>query len=132
MDPSSSLTQAKDTTECKNLAYLFVNIISHFVLCMEYVQINAFFFRDHFFILLEGEATGRLLRYDPPSKTTFVVLEGLAFPNGVQLSRDQSFILFTETTNCRYFQQLIVLSTIVQNKVINYDIIIFMALHVIG
>ncbi|GMY32565.1 protein STRICTOSIDINE SYNTHASE-LIKE 13-like [Fagus crenata] len=56
---------------------------------------------NHFFILLEGEATGRLLRYDPPTKTTHVVLEGLAFPNGVQLSRDQTFLLFTETTNCR-------------------------------
>ncbi|KAI3470146.1 hypothetical protein Pfo_026809 [Paulownia fortunei] len=56
---------------------------------------------DHFFILLEGEATGRLLRYDPPTKTTHVVLEGLAFPNGVQLSKDQSFLLYTETTNCR-------------------------------
>ncbi|KAJ0969003.1 hypothetical protein J5N97_021880 [Dioscorea zingiberensis] len=57
--------------------------------------------KDHFIILLEGEATGRLLRYDPSSKTTHVVLQGLAFPNGVQLSKDQSFLLFTETTNCR-------------------------------
>ncbi|KAL5543183.1 hypothetical protein UlMin_010893 [Ulmus minor] len=56
---------------------------------------------DHFFILLEGESTGRLLRYDPPTKTTHVVLDGLAFPNGVQLSRDQKFLLYTETTNCR-------------------------------
>ncbi|XP_059655218.1 protein STRICTOSIDINE SYNTHASE-LIKE 13 [Cornus florida] len=55
----------------------------------------------HFFILLEGEDTGRLLRYDPPTRTTHVVLDGLAFPNGVQLSKDQSFLLFTETTNCR-------------------------------
>nr|XP_004290318.2 PREDICTED: protein STRICTOSIDINE SYNTHASE-LIKE 13 [Fragaria vesca subsp. vesca] len=56
---------------------------------------------DHFLILLEGESTGRLLRYDPPTKTTYVVLDGLAFPNGVQLSQDQTFLLFTETTNCR-------------------------------
>ncbi|KAL0772423.1 hypothetical protein Bca101_037574 [Brassica carinata] len=56
---------------------------------------------NHFFILLEGESTGRLLRYDPPTKTTHIVLEGLAFPNGIQLSKDQSFLLFTETTNCR-------------------------------
>ncbi|XP_030527775.2 protein STRICTOSIDINE SYNTHASE-LIKE 13 [Rhodamnia argentea] len=56
---------------------------------------------NHFYILLEGEATGRLLRYDPPTNTTHVVLEGLAFPNGVQLSRNQNFLLFTETTNCR-------------------------------
>lgn len=57
--------------------------------------------RNHFLILLEGEATGRLLRYDPPTRATHVVLKGLAFPNGVQLSRDQTFLLFTETTNCR-------------------------------
>ncbi|GAA0175290.1 hypothetical protein LIER_28489 [Lithospermum erythrorhizon] len=56
---------------------------------------------EHFLILLEGEATGRLLRFDPQTKTTHVVLEGLAFPNGVQLSQDQSFLLYTETTNCR-------------------------------
>ncbi|KAH6777151.1 Calcium-dependent phosphotriesterase superfamily protein [Perilla frutescens var. frutescens] len=62
---------------------------------------------DHFFILLEGEATGRLLRYDPSSKTTHVVVEGLAFPNGVQLSKDQSFLLYTETTNCRMMKYLL-------------------------
>lgn len=57
--------------------------------------------RNHFLILLEGEATGRLLRYDPSTMTTHVVLKGLAFPNGVQLSTDQMFLLFTETTSCR-------------------------------
>ncbi|KAI0499579.1 hypothetical protein KFK09_017785 [Dendrobium nobile] len=57
--------------------------------------------RNHFLILLEGEKTGRLLRYDPLNMTTHVVLNGLAFPNGVQLSADQMFLLFTETTNCR-------------------------------
>ncbi|KAI3905975.1 hypothetical protein MKW98_022404 [Papaver atlanticum] len=56
---------------------------------------------NHFLILLEGEATGRLLRYDPNTKETHVVRDGLAFPNGVQLSKDESFLLFTETTNCR-------------------------------
>ncbi|XP_052205890.1 protein STRICTOSIDINE SYNTHASE-LIKE 13 [Diospyros lotus] len=56
---------------------------------------------EHFLIMLEGEATGRLLRYDPPTRTTHIVLDGLVFPNGVQLSKDQSFLLFTETTNCR-------------------------------
>ncbi|WCJ24395.1 Protein STRICTOSIDINE SYNTHASE-LIKE 13 [Euphorbia peplus] len=56
---------------------------------------------NHFYILLEGEATGRILRYDPATQTTHVVLGGLAFPNGIQLSNDQTFLLFTETTNCR-------------------------------
>ncbi|KAK7394533.1 hypothetical protein VNO78_15062 [Psophocarpus tetragonolobus] len=54
------------------------------------------------FILLEGEATGKLLRYDTPTKTSnVVVLDGLVFPNGVQFSKDQSFLLYIETTNCR-------------------------------
>ncbi|KAH6816050.1 Calcium-dependent phosphotriesterase superfamily protein [Perilla frutescens var. frutescens] len=61
---------------------------------------------DHMFILLEGEATGRLLRYDPSTKTTHVV-EGLVFPNGVQFSKDQSFLLYTENTNCRIMKYLL-------------------------
>ncbi|ERN09486.1 protein STRICTOSIDINE SYNTHASE-LIKE 13 [Amborella trichopoda] len=56
---------------------------------------------NHFFILLEGEDTGRLLRYDPLTKMTSVVLRGLSFANGVQISKDQTYLLFTETTNCR-------------------------------
>ncbi|MCO5598987.1 hypothetical protein L7F22_053086 [Adiantum nelumboides] len=56
---------------------------------------------DHQRILLETENTGKLLRYDPSTGETFVVLTGLNFPNGVQLSDDESFLLLTETTNCR-------------------------------
>jgi sugar lactone lactonase YvrE len=51
--------------------------------------------------LLEGEGTGRLLRYDPETRAAHVVLNGLVFPNGVQISQDQQFLLFSETTNCR-------------------------------
>lgn len=102
-DPSSSQTPAKDTTECKHLLYIpfthYFNIFMHSLLfSMDYCLLV---YSAHFFILLEGEATGRLLRYDPPTKTTHVVLDGLAFPNGVQFSKDHSFLLYTETTNCR-------------------------------
>lgn len=95
MAPSSSLTQAKDMIERKFWVELSI------AKCMTIKVKSFFFYRNHFFILLEGESTGRLLRYDPPTKTTHIVLEGLAFPNGIQLSKDQSFLLFTETTNCR-------------------------------
>ncbi|KAG8096670.1 hypothetical protein GUJ93_ZPchr0013g34545 [Zizania palustris] len=57
--------------------------------------------KDHLNILLEGEGTGRLLRYDPETSAVHVVLHGLVFPNGVQISDDQRFLLFSETTNCR-------------------------------
>ncbi|RLN15965.1 protein STRICTOSIDINE SYNTHASE-LIKE 13 [Panicum miliaceum] len=57
--------------------------------------------KDHLNILLEGEGTGRLLRYDPGTGAVHVVLKGLVFPNGLQISEDQRFLLFSETTNCR-------------------------------
>ncbi|AQL07828.1 strictosidine synthase [Zea mays] len=57
--------------------------------------------KDHLNILLEGEGTGRLLRYDPETSGVHVVLKGLVFPNGVQISEDHQFLLFSETTNCR-------------------------------
>ncbi|KAJ4761343.1 Calcium-dependent phosphotriesterase superfamily protein [Rhynchospora pubera] len=57
--------------------------------------------RNHVFILLEGEATGRLLRYDPTTKSTTVVVSGLTFANGVQISKDETFLLVAETTKCR-------------------------------
>ncbi|KAM3314344.1 hypothetical protein ACQJBY_033276 [Aegilops geniculata] len=57
--------------------------------------------KDHLNILLEGEGTGRLLRYDRETGAVHVVLNGLVFPNGVQISQDQQFLLFSETTNCR-------------------------------
>lgn len=99
MAPSSSRTQAGSTTECR-LTNLLSNIEEWFILLFFY-YVN-FLCRNHFLIMLEGEDTGRLLRYDIATRSTHVVLDGLTFPNGVQLSKDQTFLLFTETTNCRY------------------------------
>lgn len=41
------------------------------------------------------------MKYDPQSKQTTVLLDGLSFPNGVALSKDGSFLLIAETTTCR-------------------------------
>ncbi|KAF6175585.1 hypothetical protein GIB67_000883 [Kingdonia uniflora] len=81
--PYSSPIQARDTTDCKisTPRYGFVKKQS---LYFSYCAICC---RNHFFILLEGEATGRLLRYDPTTRETHIVLNDLAFPNGVQLSK---------------------------------------------
>lgn len=57
--------------------------------------------RNNFLSLLEGEATGRLLMYNPSTKKTHAVLNELHFPNGVQISEDQTYVLFAETSNCR-------------------------------
>ena len=51
--------------------------------------------------LCQGEPTGRLLRYDPVSKETRVLADGIWFANGVALSRDGSFAAVVETVSMR-------------------------------
>ena len=50
---------------------------------------------------LEHGTTGRLLVFDPATKTTRRLLDGISFANGVALSGDGSFVAFTETWNYR-------------------------------
>lgn len=49
-------------------------------------------------VVLTGDKTGRLLKYDIDSKKVQVLVQGLAFPNGVALSKDGSFLLLAEST----------------------------------
>ena len=51
--------------------------------------------------LLQARPSGRLLRYDPRSHRTDVLLDGLNLANGVALSPDQSFVLVNETFRYR-------------------------------
>ncbi|CAL1542611.1 unnamed protein product [Lymnaea stagnalis] len=51
-------------------------------------------------ILLEGSDDGRLLMYDPETGKTTQLFDGLIFANGVQLTKDKSAVLVTET--CRF------------------------------
>lgn len=51
--------------------------------------------------ILEHQGNGRLLAYDPKTKTTRVVLGDLCFANGVAVSPDQSFLLVVETGKYR-------------------------------
>mmetsp|Transcript_5224 Transcript_5224/g.16986 ORF Transcript_5224/g.16986 Transcript_5224/m.16986 type:complete len:87 (-) Transcript_5224:92-352(-) len=41
--------------------------------------------------------TGRLLRYDPASRRTAVLLEGISYANGVALSADGAWVAVVET-----------------------------------
>ena len=52
-------------------------------------------------IILTGDATGRLLRYDPATGGAAVLASGLAFPNGVALSADGTHLVVAETARCR-------------------------------
>ena len=49
--------------------------------------------------MLQGEATGRLLRYDPATRRTTLIADNLYFPNGVAVAEDASFVLVVETIN---------------------------------
>ncbi|CAL5071803.1 unnamed protein product [Urochloa decumbens] len=54
-------------------------------------------FHDFF----ESRATGRLLRYDPRTGRTSVVLDHLGFANGVALPRGEAFVVVCESSRFR-------------------------------
>ena len=51
--------------------------------------------------LLESEPRGRLLRWDPATAETEMLLDELYFANGIALSQDESFVLINETYRYR-------------------------------
>ncbi|XP_036911406.1 adipocyte plasma membrane-associated protein isoform X5 [Sturnira hondurensis] len=57
--------------------------------------------RDYLLLVMEGTDDGRLLEYDTETKEVKVLLDQLRFPNGVQLSPAEDFILVVETTMAR-------------------------------
>jgi sugar lactone lactonase YvrE len=57
--------------------------------------------RDYLYDLLEARPHGRLLRYDPRTGKTEVLLRDLYFANGVALAADDSFVLVHETYRYR-------------------------------
>jgi sugar lactone lactonase YvrE len=56
---------------------------------------------EHLYDLLEARPHGRLLAWDPASRTVRVLLRGLYFANGVALSRGEDFVLVNETYRFR-------------------------------
>jgi len=50
--------------------------------------------------LLEGRPNGRLLSYEPNSRTTKTVCDNLIFPNGVCLTHDGRYLLVASTWSC--------------------------------
>ncbi|XP_059437454.1 protein STRICTOSIDINE SYNTHASE-LIKE 5-like [Corylus avellana] len=55
--------------------------------------------------VLEGRPHGRLLSYDPATKSTKVLVHDLYFANGVAVSPDQNYVIFCETPvrRCRKY-----------------------------
>nr|XP_056708639.1 adipocyte plasma membrane-associated protein [Euleptes europaea] len=57
--------------------------------------------KDFCLLIMEATDDGRLLEYDTVTKEVKVLMEGLRFPNGVQLSPAEDFVLVAETTMAR-------------------------------
>lgn len=54
--------------------------------------------------IVENSATGRILEYDPASRSTRIVAKGLSFANGVALSRDEKALFVAETGRYRVWK----------------------------
>lgn len=52
--------------------------------------------RNFMQLVFTAEPSGRLLKFNPVTKETTVLLRDLQFPNGVSLSKDGSFLVFSE------------------------------------
>ncbi|HVU89982.1 MAG TPA: SMP-30/gluconolactonase/LRE family protein [Pirellulales bacterium] len=56
---------------------------------------------EYLYDMLEGRPHGRLVRYDPSTKTTTVLLPDMCFANGVALSQNEDFLVVNETYRFR-------------------------------
>ncbi|GLU10163.1 hypothetical protein SLE2022_269830 [Rubroshorea leprosula] len=65
------------------------------------VASTKFGFHEWYLDLLEAKPNGQLLKYDPLTKQTSVVLDNLYFANGVALSKDEDFLVVCETWKFR-------------------------------
>jgi sugar lactone lactonase YvrE len=54
--------------------------------------------------ILEQSATGRILEYDPATRATRILAQGLSFANGVALSRDEASLFVNETGKYRVWK----------------------------
>lgn len=57
--------------------------------------------RDFMSVIVSGDKSGRLMKYEPETKTVTVLLDNIIFPNGVALSKDGQYLLLVETTTCK-------------------------------
>lgn len=65
------------------------------------VASTKFGLHDWYLDVLEAKPHGQLLKYDPSSKETLILLDDLGFANGVALSRDEDYLVVCETWKFR-------------------------------
>lgn len=54
--------------------------------------------RNFMQLVFSGEDSGRVLKYNPKTEETTVLVRNIQFPNGVSLSKDGSFLVFCESS----------------------------------
>ncbi|WOL13793.1 protein STRICTOSIDINE SYNTHASE-LIKE 10-like [Canna indica] len=52
-------------------------------------------------VVITGDSTGRLMKYEPMTKKVTVLKNNLFVPNGITLSHDGNFLLVAETGTCK-------------------------------
>ncbi|KAF8388714.1 hypothetical protein HHK36_025394 [Tetracentron sinense] len=85
----SKISFADDVIEASDGSVYFSDVSTKFGL------------HDWYLDVLEAKPHGRLLKYDPSTNQTSIVLDNLCFPNGVALSKDQDFLVVCETWKFR-------------------------------
>jgi sugar lactone lactonase YvrE len=55
-------------------------------------------------LVMEGDSSGRLIKYDPATKKSTVLIHNLAFANGVSVSKDGDFVVVVETITGRIWK----------------------------
>ncbi|OVA08331.1 Strictosidine synthase [Macleaya cordata] len=58
-------------------------------------------FADDVIEASDAKPHGRVLKYDPSTRKTSILIDGLCFPNGITLSQDQDFLVVCETWKFR-------------------------------
>ena len=53
--------------------------------------------QDWYLDVLEARPRGQVLKYNPTSNETVIVLDNVAFANGVALSKDEDYLVVCET-----------------------------------
>ncbi|KAK1668687.1 hypothetical protein QYE76_056846 [Lolium multiflorum] len=55
-------------------------------------------------VVINADATGRLMKYNAETKQVTLLKEGLLYPNGVAIGYDMSYVLVAHTTPCQVFR----------------------------
>ncbi|KAL4238695.1 hypothetical protein ACF0H5_003402 [Mactra antiquata] len=63
--------------------------------------------RHNRYSVLEGESTGRLISFNPSTNEIKELVGGIAFANGVQITRDQQSVLLVSTTRAAIYRYYI-------------------------